>query len=810
MIKRHLAGGLSACLLVPVFPTVALAASAGIEEVIVTARKREESAQDVPLAIQAFDTEALERYAANDLVEIVELSNQVMALPGASGNGGAFYIRGQGTGTLDPGLESSVVINVDNVQIDRGHIIRQAFFDLENVQILKGPQALFYGKNAPAGVIAVQSARPTEEFEASLQMGREFEAEENFAELVLSGPLTETLGARLAYRWSNMEGFLDNNSQPIANSDGSLVPDEPFDFPGRARDVVGGDESHAVRLTLEWEPTDNFRATWINLVTDYETDNFASIEVANCSGAQPVSTTLGGFAALGTGNPNVGGFDPNGDCSFDGDVSLGSLPPELAATYPFAKDGEPYGKYESALSSLSLDWDIGDYTLSSVTGYYDFDYVRWDNFDGTTLIQFMGVQVENQTTWSQELRLASNFAGPVNFTVGAFYESFERDSDNHGKIFAWGFDPVTGQSNNWSGASTVESESMSAFGQVTWNINEQLELTAGARYTDDDRDAVQGNTYVHGNDAAYAAIGIWCGVPGCDPFFSPAGTVINSEFDDNQFLPEVTLSYTPTDDVTLWAAYKTGYKAGGFSTNTVVTFGRTGDELTFDAEESEGFEVGVKSVLADGRLLLNANAYVYEFTDQQVSAFDNATTSFNINNAASSESYGIEAESQYVLNDRVTLRGQFGWNIAEFDEFPNAQCFAGQTEAEGCVGGVQDIAGDPLVFAPELSGSLGVDLRIPMGSAVAFQASYDAVYTDDYRVGVDPSFVTQDSFWRHNARAGVVAQDGSWDVMFVGRNLTDENWIAGCADKPGGASGDVFCQAIRARQVQLQATYRLQ
>ena len=272
-----------------------------------------------------------------------------------------------------------------------------------------------------------------------------------------------------------------------------------------------------------------------------------------------------------------------------------------------------------------------------MTGYYDFDYRRWDNFDGTTLIQFMGIQLENQTTWSQELRLASEFSGPVNFTAGAYYETFERDSDNHGKIFAWGFDPATGRSNNWSGASTVKSDSLSFFGQLSWNITEQLELTAGARYTDDDREAVQGNTYVHGTDAAYAAIGVWCGVPPCAQFFSPAGLVLESEFDDTNVTPEVTLTWTPSNNVTIWTAYRTGYKAGGFSTNTVIVNGRSGEDFVFDAEESEGFELGVKSILAGGSLLLNANAYLYEFTDQQVSAFDNETTSFDINNAASSE-----------------------------------------------------------------------------------------------------------------------------------------------------------------------------
>ena len=127
--------------------------------------------------------------------------------------------------------------------------------------------------------------------------------------------------------------------------------------------------------------------------------------------------------------------------------------------------------------------------------------------------------------------------------------------------------------------------------------------------------------------------------------------------------------------------------------------------------------------------------------------------------------------------------------------------------AQGCVDGIQDAAGDSLVFAPKVSGSLGVDARFPINDLMGFAISYDAVYSDDYRVGGRPEAVQED-FWRHNARAGLYSGDGTWEVMLIGRNLSDEKWIAGCADKPGGGAGDIFCQAIRARQVMLQGTYR--
>ena len=313
-------------------------ASAQIEELIVTARKKEESVQDVPIAVQAFDTEMIEKYAATNLNEIVEMSNQVLAFGQASGNGGVFFIRGQGTGSLDPGLESSVVINIDGVQVDRGHIHRQAFFDMRNVQVLKGPQTLFYGKNSPAGVIALESAGPSDVFEASIQLGYEFEAEEVVGEVVVSGPITDTFGARLAYRGTDMDGYLDNNARPVSHA-GEIFPDEPYDFPGGASDTVGGDESNTLRLTLDWAPTESFDAVVKILYSDLETDNFASIENISCSGPLPITFTLPGPVGLGTLGPAVGTADSAGDCKLDGKLSHGSLPAELAATYPGAGGG---------------------------------------------------------------------------------------------------------------------------------------------------------------------------------------------------------------------------------------------------------------------------------------------------------------------------------------------------------------------------------------------------------------------------------------------------------------------------------------
>ena len=240
---------------------------------------------------------------------------------------------------------------------------------------------------------------------------------------------------------------------------------------------------------------------------------------------------------------------------------------------------------------------------------------------------------------------------PINFMIGGFYETFERNSDNAGKIAALEFDPFFGHSNTWEGASYVDSDSFSYFAQAIWDINDQWELTAGAPYTKDEKEATQENVYVHfifGPDV----LGI----------LSPVDRVLSSEFDDTNVSPEITLSYQPNNDVTMWAAYRTGYKSGGFSTNTVLSAAATGPGLTFEPEEANGFEFGIKSTIMDGRLRLNATVYSYEFANIQISVFDAATVSFAVDNAGSATTEGIEIESIYLVNENLQIRAQFGWN----------------------------------------------------------------------------------------------------------------------------------------------------
>jgi len=688
---------------------------------------------------------------------------------------------------------------VDGMMINQGHIVRQAMFDVAKVEILKGPQALFFGKNSPAGVVSLTSAGPTDDWEFTARLFYEFEADEFKGEAIVSGPINEKVGVRLAYQGTTMKGFLKNESQHIANS--NLWPLEPYDFPGAADKRRGGVDEHVARLTFQFDPTDAFSATLKLLGSTAKGDGSSNSEVVACGASRPRTNSIAPAFGLGAFVE-----DPFGDCKLDGRTSQGDLPKEVAANFDGLQDredGRPFTKYDSVLATLNMEYRWDNFTLTSQTGLYWYDWTRWDNFDGTTYIQLMGFQHDWTTNWSQELRLLSTFDGPINFMIGAYYEHSDKHADNQGKIVPLGPDPRNGMTNNWSGKSHTVGKSYSFFGQLIWEITDTLELAGGARWSKEDLEMTEGNVFV--NQAQVGPIR-----PG-NLLFSAEGDLVNAFFKDDDISPEVTLTWHITPDMTLYGAYKTGYKAGGFSTQTVIPPGLAThpQDTVYGAESADGFEIGFKSRLADGRLSLNATAYRYNYNDLQVSAFDAPTVSFQIRNAASARIQGFEIESNFAATDALSLRAQAGYNHARYTDFPGAPCYGGQTAAQGCVGGVQDLTGKALTLAPAWSGSVGFSYDTPIANGLMAGLSGDVIYTDGYitQLGQNPVSY-QKSTLRLNISARLYADDDRWEVAFVGRNLTNERSISGSSDKPGGGGLDVAGTAVRARQIGLQATFR--
>ncbi|MEN3975869.1 TonB-dependent receptor [Emcibacter sp. SYSU 3D8] len=767
----------------------AYAQTGGLESVTTTARRQEETLLDVPVAVSVVSSEALGRYGANNLSQIGDMIPQVQITRATSGNGGIISIRGITSASGDPGIDTAVSINVDGVQVSRGYIATAAFFDLAQVEVLKGPQALFFGKNSPAGVISLRSKGPGNEWEGFVKAGYEFRAKERFVEAAIGGPVTDKFGIRVAMRYSDMDGWLHNTAGPLANP---FEPNSPL--PGATNNkLTPASEALVGRVTMEFRPNDRFTAVFKVLGSRYQDNELTGItQVVSCADGQVHSQTRGFF-------------DPNSDCIPDKYRSVGAQGPVAATNYPLSKkgNGEYFTDSKSILASLDLSYDFGAVSLDAVTGFYRLDSNGLGAYDYTGLAYFPGINGEKTTIWSEEVRLTSQYDGPVNFVLGGYYESAKRNSFTVGRggfSNAVPVDPAVDFVIGYWPEDTSDRETMSGFGQLLWDITDTLQLTGGVRYTKETADIVNQNVYA--NPAYQGAL-------------LPPGMSVAGRIQENNWSPEATLTWHPTADQTIYAAYRTGYKSGGVSQTAILLRSNTFEGLSFGPETAKGGEIGYKAQLAGNRLRLDANLYYYEFSGLQRSSLDIATTSFRTLNAATAVTKGFELEAFFLVTDELMLRGAFTYNNAKYTDWGNAPCFNGQRADEGCDVSVgttartQNLTGQPLGLAPKVSTSAGFTYDIPVANWLNVGITGDVKYVSAYWGNdLQQPGSRQKGYAKFNASIRLHEPDDTWELSLIGRNLTNELAILTAGDKPGGARNDVTGVLERGREVILQAQYR--
>jgi outer membrane receptor protein involved in Fe transport len=750
-------------------------ASSGLEEIVVTARKRSESLINVPVAVTAVSQIALKNNLATDLTKLAELAPQVMIGANTSGTGAVLTIRGISSSPQDSGLDQSVSVEVDGVQLSRGRIITSSTFDIQQVQVLQGPQALFFGKNSPAGVISIHSVDPTDRFEGYIRGGYEFKARERFAEAAISGPLGENLKARLAMRYTNQDGWMKLYGEPFANPLlGGLITNPHLSREPDGHDLAG-------RLTVKWSPTSDFDAT-LKVTADHQRLNDGATNSE--SFCAPGKTQL--IEALGPANPF-------GDCRKDMRKAIGELPASLAVNFPHGNGGIPFQKSTIVLSSLVLNKRFDNFSLTSTTGYYYQTITDANNADNAAFTTIYFSEHEKYKLITEELRGTTDFEGPINFTGGLYFEHFTRPRENTPFLLNTGLNPA---GNYAASDETVGNRgtTYSVFGQLRWNIAPNIELAGGARYTHEKKSMVA----VYKTVNPTAVIGPLRAV----------GDPLAGRYRDSNVSPEVTLTWHPTPGQTVYGAFKTGYKSGGFSNVAVLLATYTADTLKFGHETSKGFEVGYKAELFDRTLRFDLTAYRYSYKNLQVSAFDATTITYTISNAASARTEGVQGSFEWRAMPDLTFNGNFGYNRARFRSFPNAQCYGSQTAAEGCVGGVQDLAGRSLARAPRLTFNLGGQYTMPVGSWAA-DLSLDGSYSSSYYPDEthDP-ILKQDAFWRLNAALHLHPEDHRFDIALIGRNLTNSYYLVYGQGRPFGQPDEVTGFFNRPREIVVQAEVR--
>lgn len=769
----------------------------GLEEVMVTARKREESLQDAPLTVSALSQDRIEKFDVSSLEKLASFAPQLYVGRSSNGSGAQLTLRGIGSNSTSIGIEQSVAVILDGVYYGQGRVLNEGMFDMAQIELLKGPQTLFFGKNATAGVISLTSAKPTDEFEATGRVRYEWEAEQTQYEGIISGPITDTIGARLSVRYSEMDGgYFENKStvQPYNLLDvatGETISDV---IPADNRDAPGGDDTVA-RLTLTFEPTDRLSATVSASMTDAEVDQSSwNYTAFNCPGG-------------------VGGLNPNLRCGDNFVITQNRMPSLLANSLPYARsNGDLYNKYESHSFTANIEYQFDNFSLVSITNQQENENTFGLSGDFQS-IPNATFATENSTweAFSQEFRLASQFDGDFNFMLGVLYQKTEREFDQWVATGGIANTAVSDPSLVYVASqkdSYTDGETIAPFFEITYDITDRLTLSAGARYSDETKES----EFVHPYNN-----------PGLGGIWRTDEVVVGDQsFEETS--PEATLSWQMNDQVMIYGAYKTAYKSGGFSNSGIFSadfMGGSPSDFTFGPETTEGFEVGVKSTLLDNQLRLNGTIYDYEYDDLQVDFFNSPTFAFITLNAGKATTRGFELDAEYAPFSigGLTLRGSLAYNEAEYDDFI-APCWAGQTAATGCnttVPGTngtpgQDISGAPTAMAPEWSASFGLNYDGQLDNGWAYGVAIDAVYSGDYNASAfDNPHAERDAYTNWNMSAYLAGRDDFWELRLLGKNLTDEHIVSGVVDgpstpAPGGAYADQMGFTGLPRTVALQLT----
>ncbi|WP_352000098.1 TonB-dependent receptor (plasmid) [Sphingobium sp. SJ10-10] len=526
----------------------------GFGDIIVTARLRKERLQDVPVAATAYTGKDLALYNTESFTSIAARSPSLGVQPFSGSSQFALSLRGIGTGSLAPSSDQAVSINIDGVQFSQSNALRLGLHDLDRVEILKGPQALFFGKNSTAGIISITSADPGTKFEAMLRAGYEFANERKFVEGSISVPLTETLGLRVTAYHRNQNGWFRNDAVPVPSVQvpAFLGGQGEFTPAGVGPSTpTGPDERETfVRGTLVFKaPDQSFEARLKLAYSDFDRKNGYGFVTQRVRCLSPAGPTF--VVALGQGST---------DCKLDRYFNEVHFSPGVLALDPRLGDdqGRPYTRQRQFLASLTADFRPSDQlTLTSVSGYHRLkDRISLTNAQAniSSIGTFSGIDLEQFT---QELRLLSSFQSPFNFLAGGFFQHATNNQDNsvafdapYARFFSGGFFTGPVQISNYQGR--LKTDAWSVFGQAIVDVTSKVQLTAGARYSEERKKA---------------------GATSLPYSFSPTTFEVPITPDKRKFTnfsPEATITYKPVDNLTLYGAYRKGFKSGGYSLDAVT------------------------------------------------------------------------------------------------------------------------------------------------------------------------------------------------------------------------------------------------
>jgi len=705
---------------------------------VVTAQKRTESIQDVPISITAFSGDELARRGLHDVGELAMSVPNFSARTSNISSNASVRIRGIGSSGNNKGIEASVGAFIDGLYMPTAAQMLGELADINSFEVLRGPQGTLYGRNTPVGALNVTTKKPTDEYEAKVTVGYG-SYDETWTNGYVGGGLSNSTAGRLSFWYRDRDGYQDNL------------------FTG---DDINDSNTWGLRGRLVFEPTENLS---LGLIASY-----SEIENRCCMGEQ-----IDALGEFGIATPEfLAAQEATGVAFTNFDDS----------DHKVDGDEEPLDQTESRTLSMQVDWQVGDgIVLTSITGYQNWENDVVQATDALKNNLADAFEAQENHIYSQEFRITSPTGEKIDYLAGLYLYRQET---------IWGVDAIIGPDANRvfpapsppcanpctlaAGDSAnsffdQKTESVAVYGNLTWHFTEQWDVTAGLRFGNDQKDAFISHTNAPGNS--------WL----MDNVILVPNEVGDVDLDDDSFTWSANSRYRLDEDIMLFATVSTGYKSGGFNARRLPP----GNPVAFENEDSITYEAGIKSTWMKRRLLLNATLFHTTVKELQESTLAPSGTSIIVGNAGEREALGFESEVIWRPVEPLTISGSLAYLDAQYTDYPFARC--GVAEAPEAGGTSCDRTGDTPAFSPQWQYTFGVQWQHSIndtGLKLSLRSDYSWVDEQNLvRGSLDP-YGEHDSYGLLNLRALLASSSGAWQVEAFVKNAADEVYFTGVTSQP--------------------------
>ncbi|WP_462176728.1 TonB-dependent receptor [Pseudoalteromonas gelatinilytica] len=689
-----------------------------LEVIQITARKRVENAQEVPVAVSALQGDSLDAYSSAGM-DIRFMNAKIPSLSIESSFGRSFprfYVRGLGNTDFDLNASQPVSLVVDEVVQENAILKGFPVFDVARVEVLRGPQGTLFGRNTPAGLVKFDTVKPSQEFEGYGSVSYGSRGAVDF-EGAVGGGLTDRLSTRVSVLWQEKDDYIDNRAPGFEQDD-----------------VLGGYTEKAARVQFLYEG-DDFTGLFNYHVRDMD-----------------------GTPIAFRGNAIKAGTNDLAD-NYEHDVVYHDAASRATQ------------QVESQGASLKLEWDINDLTLTSISAWESAEIYSRADIDGgygasylpdmgPGLIPFYSESADgipDQDQYTQELRLSSNYAGDVNFQVGVFYfdealtiENFSYDT----------YGSTPGELNGYV-IQQQDTKAWAVFGSLDYTITDDLKITAGLRYSDDEKE--------------FSA----------DRTLSPIGgsaLYLTENPSDDHVSWDLSANYKINDDVNWYARVANSFRAPSIQGRILF-----GDEVTVaESETVTSFETGIKSDVLDGQGRVNATVFYYTMDDQQLTAVGGGANFNRLVNADKTTGYGFELDTEWVLTDNLNATFNLSYNNTELKDKDLAVDVCAQCTVTNSLNsaGQAVLDGNSLPHAPEWISNLTLRYSREVADGEFFTYA-DVSYRSEINYFLYESVEFEGKpLTEVGLRAGYAWAEGDYEyeVSAFVRNMFDEQQSIGAID----------------------------